>query len=335
MTPKACDASLKSADAAELRRASATLGARVLCLAAGRYEGRLELLVADQTWRLGPKSVLAGSVKIAGRGAAIEGGTIEIPSADPLSTGLTIDADDVDIENVSFKGGGNVISVNGRDRVRIVGNSFEGQTGTAIALWGEERGSDDALIQGNRIAQTSTLKASPIASRGNEGVLHGGIQNARPVIRDNVIDQGAGDLGWFGIELKQSAGALVERNNVRGGQVLVSLPESDGTIVRDNSLDLSGSAYWAIEIPNANDVLVEGNTIVGSGPASQDYAVALNSGSMRATVRGNQVRDVRTLFAVSGDGHMVTDNCLTNVTNIFEYRSSGGANITFARNGPC
>ena len=64
-------------------------------------------------------------------------------------------------------------------------------------------------------------------------------------------------------------------------------------------------------------------------------AVSLNSGSMRSTVQGNNARDLRTFFDVSGDGHVVSGNCLVNVQNVYEYRSSGGANITFTSNGPC
>ncbi len=307
----------------------------MLCLAPGRYEGRFELVVAGQTWRLVADSVLAGSIQIRGRGAAIEGGAIELAPGGPWAAGVTVDADNVRLEDIHFKGGGLVISVVGRDRVRILGNDFAGQSGAAIFLWGEGGGSDDALIEGNHIVQTLTSKVSPIGSRGNEATTHGGVQNSRAIIRNNTIDQGGGDLGWFGIELKQSAGALIEGNTVRGGQVMVSLPESDRATVRGNTLDLSGSGYWGVEVPNANDVLIEGNTIIGSGPNSRDAAVALNSGSLRTTVRGNNVRDVRTLFAVSGDGHIVTDNCLTNVAHEFEYRNDGGPNITFARNGAC
>jgi nitrous oxidase accessory protein NosD len=330
-----CDASLKTADAANLRAASAKLGAGVLCLAPGRYEGRLVLAVEGQTWRLGPDSVLAGSIQITGPGAAIEGGAVELAPGGPWGAGVTVEADDVRLENIRFRGGGLVISVVGRDRVRILGNDFAAQTGAAIFLWGESGGSDDALIEGNHIVQTMTSKVSPIGSRGNEATSHGGVQNSGATIRNNTIDQGAGDLGWFGIELKQSAGAIIEGNAIRGGQVLVSLPESDGAIVRGNTLDLGGSAYWGVEVPNANDVVIEGNTIIGSGPETRDAAIALNSGSLRTTVRGNNVRDVRTLFAVSGDGHIVTDNCLTNVGHEFEYRTDGGPNITFARNGAC
>jgi hypothetical protein len=56
---------------------------------------------------------------------------------------------------------------------------------------------------------------------------------------------------------------------------------------------------------------------------------------MRTRARYNTVTNIRTFFDVSGDSHIVTDNCLSGVAYEYEYRSSGGSNITFARNRPC
>ena len=90
-----------------------------------------------------------------------------------------------------------------------------------------------------------------------------------------------------------------------------------------------------MEVANAHDAIVENNTFIGDSATASDHAISLNSGSLRTQVRYNAARDIRTLFDVSGDYHTVTDNCLTNVANVYEYRSSGGPNITFARNGTC
>ena len=115
----------------------------------------------------------------------------------------------------------------------------------------------------------------------------------------------------------------------------MTVPETDNAVIRNNTFDLRGSPYWGIEIANAYDVIVERNTFIGGGTSAGDHAVSLNSGSLRTTARYNTVRDLRTFFDVSGDWHSVTDNCFSNVAYEYEYRSSGGSNIVFARNGAC
>jgi hypothetical protein len=331
----ACTTTVSGLTAAAVHAARDAAGSGTVCFPAGTYGGEVTASVAGQTWRLDPSAKLTGSVNVTAPNVTLKGGIIAIANANRWVPSIAVRADDVTIDSIDFRGGGSGIDVHGRDRVRILGNDFAGLSGSAISLWGESGGSDDTLIEGNHIVQTATSKVSPITSRGNEGGGHGGVQNARAIIRDNVIDQGAGDVGWFGIELKQSRAARIEGNTIKGGQVLVSLPETDQAVVRNNTFDLRGTAYWGVEVANANDVVVEHNTFIGGGPTTGDHAVSLNSGSLRTGVRYNQVRDIRTLFDVSGDGHVVTDNCLANVTNVFEYRSSGGENITFARNGPC
>jgi hypothetical protein len=310
-------------------------GSGVVCFPAGTYSGNLSATVANQTWKLSSSSVIQGAVSVTAAGFELNGGSIQRSSGDRWSPSVSVRANDVTIANVRFAGGGTGINVQGRDRARIAGNTFTGLSGSAISLWGDGVGADDTVIESNTISQSITYRVSPITSRGNESNTHGSVQNARTIIRNNVVDQGAGDVGWFGMELKQSSGAVITGNSIKGGSVLVSLPESDAVVIRGNTFDMRGSPYWGVEIANAHDSLVENNTFVGGGTSAGDHAVSLNSGSLRSTVRHNSVRDTRTLFDVSGDHHSVTDNCLTNVTNVYEYRSSGGSNITFARNGPC
>jgi len=310
-------------------------GAGTVCFPAGTYTGALSASVAGQTWSLAPGAVITGPINVSGAGVTIRGGTIERPTTDRWAPSVRVDADGVTVEGITFLGGGQVVSIQGNDRTRVRNNTFTGQSGSAIAIWGDGVGADDTLIEGNTITQTITYQVSPITSRGNESNVHAGVQNARTIVRNNTIDQGIGNVGWFGVEFKQSAGTLVEGNTIRGGWVLISFPETDGAIVRNNTLDMRGTPNWGIEVANSYDVTVEGNTFIGGGTSAGDHAVSLNSGSLRTTVRGNTVRDVRTLFDVSGDWHTVTDNCLANVLYEYEYRSSGGPNITFARNGPC
>ena len=284
----ACDATVDGTTAASVEAAVSGGGAGTVCFPAGRYEGSFVASVAGQTWQLDPDTVLGGSVEIVAPDVWIRGGSIELPTDDQWREGVTVDADRTTIQGVTFRGGGLVISVKGRDGTQVLDNHFSGQSGTAIFIWGEGRGADDTLIEGNTIDGTAARKASPMASRGAEGGAGPGvIVNQRITVRGNKIDQGDETTGWFGVEFKLSPGAVIVDNDIRGGNVLVSLPDSDGVIVSHNRLDLRGSATWGVEIAKSNDVAVEDNTFTGDGPGSGDTAVSMNSGSLRALISAN------------------------------------------------
>jgi hypothetical protein len=234
---------------------------------------------------------------------------------------------------MTFRGGGQVLSVLGVDDVRIVGNDFADHIGTAIFVWGEGVGADRVVVEGNRIQQTRTRKASPISSRGSEDAAS--VFNRQLVVRDNVIDQGDREQGWFGIELTASPDALIEGNEIRGGSVLVSLPVSDSSVVRGNTLDMRGSAFWGVEIAKSHDVVVTGNRFIGRGPGGGQTAVSMNSGSLRASIHDNVVVAIGTLVDLSGDGHVIVDNCLDEVGREFAYREAGGPDIVLRDNGAC
>ena len=312
----------------------AAAGAGVVCFPAGRYEGPFAATVAGQTWRLDPKAVLDGTISVQAPDVWITGGTVKLPTADQWAEGVTIDADRATIEGVTFDGGGVVVSVKGRDGTQVLDNHFGGQSGTAIFIWGEGRGADDTLIEGNTIDQAAARKASPIASRASEDDTDG-VLNRRITVRDNTIDQGDATTGWFGVELKLSPDAVIVGNDIKGGAVLVSLPDSDRAIVSGNHLDLRGSPNWGVEIASSDDVTVEDNTFIGDGPASDDTAVSMNSGSLRALISANRADGSGALVDLTGNDHRIADNCLANVKSITAYRSSAGPNVDVARNGPC
>src|SRR6476469_9963727 len=166
--PDRCDATVDAPTAAGVERAVDAAGAGVVCFPAGRYEGPFAATVAGQTWRLDREAVLDGAISVEPPDVWITGGTVKLPTADPWAEGVTIDADRATIEGVTFDGGGVVISVKGRDGTQVLDNTFGGQSGTAIFIWGEGRGADDTLIEGNTITQAAARKASPIASRASE-----------------------------------------------------------------------------------------------------------------------------------------------------------------------
>lgn len=329
-----CQATVGGRTAAAVETAVANAGAGTVCFPAGLYEGSFAATAAGQTWRLHAEAVLAGPVTITAPDVSIRGGTLELPTDNQWAEGIAVDADRATIEGVTFRGGGLVVSVKGRDGTQILDNDFSGQSGTAIFIWGEGRGADDTLIRGNTIDQAAARMASPISSRAADDPAEG-IVNRRITIRGNTIDQGDAATGWFGVELKLSPDAVIVDNNIRGGAVLISLPDSDGSIVSGNRLDLRGSAWWGVEIASSDDVTVTANTFIGDGPSSGDAAVSMNSGSLRALVSANRAEGLRTLVNLTGNDHRIVDNCLVEVRDVVAYRLSAGADVDVIRNGPC
>jgi hypothetical protein len=329
-----CTRIVRGFSAAAVERARDLAGrGGIVCFPAGTYSGSLHATVARQTWKLDRAATLTGSVYISGAGVKLIGGTSSRTGVDRWTASVEIRADDVTVQSVRFFGGGTGIGVYGKDRSRILSNSFKRLLGSAVSIWSEGVGADRTLIRGNVIVQTRTHQVSPITSRGNEGGGHGGVQNTGTVIYRNVIDQGPGDVGWFGIELKQSKGSVVESNTIKGGIVLMSIPETDNARIRYNTFDLRGTAHWGIEVGNAYDSVIDKNNFFGDGPGGVDYAISLNSGSLRTLARSNTASNIRTFFAIAGDGHRVMDNCLrSSVQFIQEFGLNGGPNIIFARN---
>jgi hypothetical protein len=124
---------------------------------------------------------------------------------------------------------------------------------------------------------------------------------------------------------------VIERNTLKGGHALISLPDSNRVTVRDNNLDLRGSAYWGVEVAKAHDVVIERNIVRGDSPQS-DEAFSANSGSLRTKVKANIVSNVRILFADPRYAE-VTNNCLTSVSYVTQFGMPETSVI--ANNGPC
>ena len=256
------------------------------------------------------------------------GGTLTSQTANRQAHTLSIESNNVTIEGWTFNGGGNVISVVARSNVRILNNSFRDHTGGVIALWGAVNGIE---ISGNDIVNTRTVKTGIVGGRASEGSNPCPTVGRNVTISNNYGDQGAGTIGWFGIELKCFEDVLIEGNHLKGGSVLISLPDSNRVTIRNNTLDLTGSPYWGVEVPKANNVTIEYNTVFGDGPMN-DTAFSANSGSQRMVVRFNKVQNVKTL--VDGPvGAIVSDNCIIGVTNISEHGQPEGS--TIERNTAC
>jgi parallel beta helix pectate lyase-like protein len=324
-----CTRTVNGFNPAAVHAARDATGSGTICFPAGTYSGELTASVAGQTWWLDPNATLTGAIHVTAAKVTITGGQSQRGTGDPWSAGVEVRADDVTVARMRFVSGGIGVATYGRDRTTVRDSDFRGLSGGAFAIWGEGRGADDAVFEGNTVVQTLGHHVSPIGGRGSEGPGNPcPIVNRRTIIRNNVIDQGPQGIGWFGIELTCHEDGIIEGNDLRGGEVLISLPLNNRMIVRNNVLHLEGTPYWGVEIAKANDITVTRNRFTSSGP-TVDYAVAMNSESQRAMVTWNHVSNIKAVAI--GNGLTVTDNCVVNISLVVELPGNA---VTQARNTP-
>jgi hypothetical protein len=283
---------------------------------------------AGSTLNLGT-CVYTGSVDIR-KSIRLYGGTFRLPLG---ATAVHVNADDVTLESIRFEGGGWTVKVYGRDRTKILNSRFTGMSETSITLNGPSV--DDTLIAGNTIIQSvrTTHGYSPISGQG-----YGQGLNRNLVIRNNTIDQGPSGVAWFGIEVWDNVGLVIEGNTLRGASALVSIPRSNGAIVRNNQFDMT-QAYWGIELADVDDAQVYGNSVWGNsgtiGPDGRAF-VQMHPGSgtvLRNVVRNNTISRYWALVNAAGSGHSITNNCTSEITKLYAYSFSGP--VTIAGNGGC
>jgi parallel beta helix pectate lyase-like protein len=308
-----CTRTVVGFTAAAVHAARDAAGSGTVCFPAGTYSGELTASVTGQTWRLDPNATLTGTIQVTGRDVTISGGRSQRGTNDVWSAGVQVRADDVTVERMHFVSGGQGVAIFGRDRTTVRASDFRGLSGGSLSIWGDGRGADDTLFVGNTIVQTRGNHVSPIGGRGSEDANPCSLPNRRTIIRNNTMDQGNGDVGWFGVEFKCHEDGLIEGNDLRGGQVLISLPDNNRMMIRNNVLHVEGSAYWGVEVAKAHDVTVTHNRFIGSNPTVH-YAVAENSGSQRAIVTWNYVTTMKAVAI--GNGLTVTDNCIVNVPTV-------------------
>jgi hypothetical protein len=258
------------------------------------------------------------------RSMTLVGGTIR-----QGGTALTITGNDVTVDTVAFDGGNNTIRVSG-DRARILRTTFVNMRESSIRL---NPGADDTLVEANTITQTIQVGSgySPVAC--NDGGAGVGTFNGA-TFRDNVIDQGGTNVSHFGIECWGVANLVIEGNTLRGQDALVSIPRSDGAIVRNNTF--GGGYFWGIELADVSGAQVLDNIVTGNGATGDGRAfVQLHPGSGTVTdirIQRNRVTNQWALVNAAGSGHTIADNC-GGWTKLFAYSFSGP--VTLTGNGPC
>ena len=98
-------------------------------------------------------------------------------------------------------------------------------------------------------------------------------------------------------------------------------------------------AFWGIELADVDDAQVYGNTVWGTsgsiGGESRAF-VQMHPGSgtaNRNTIRNNSITKYWAVVNAAGSGHVITNNCLTEVNHLYNYQFTGP--VTISGNGPC
>ena len=215
--------------AAAVEAAVADAGAGTVCFPAGRYEGSVRRRPSPARHgdsRKAPSSPAPSAIKAPD--VWIGGGTIELPTEDQWAEGISVNADRATIQGVTFQGGGLVVSIHGLDGTQVLDSQLQRpvRDGDLHLGRGSRRGRHADRGQHDR-RDVRPGRPRRSRSRGAEETAEG-VVNQRITVRGNKIDQGDETTGWFGVELKLSPEAVIVDNDIRGGGVLISLPDSDG-----------------------------------------------------------------------------------------------------------
>lgn len=201
----------------------------------------------------------------------------------------------------------------------------------------------DALFEDIRIIQTGSpangVGYSAVSTGPDGPQPHDGVTFRRLTIDTRGV-------GWGGIEVWNTRNLVVEDSTFVGGCrtgaaicSFISPPRSDGVIIRRNTLDFRRGGWWGVELADVDDAQVTDNVVLGPDLARQrPFAVIeINPGSGtsdRALILRNRVIGVWNVVNANGGDHVITDNCLDDVTNLTQYGPWTGP-VTLARNGPC
>jgi len=264
-------------------------------------------------------------------------GTRTCPTSNRWAACVQILVSNVTLSNVTINGGGVGVHFHARQNVTLRNVRFSGYSGGPIWMTGAVR---NILIEGNTWTNTANVAGGFISGRGSEATNPCPTVGRYVTIRNNVGNQGS--RGWFGIELKCFEDVTIEGNSLKGGVALISLPDNNRVTVRNNTLDLRGSASYGVEVAKAHDVKVLNNTFIGDEPnpfdavAPYEQAISLNSGSLRTVATGNRANNLHLFFA-GPNYSTITDNCLQNVKHVHWYGTPSTSTISrnTATDGPC
>jgi hypothetical protein len=259
------------------------------------------------------------------------GGTYRLPLG---ATAISVNANDVTIESAKFEGGGWTVKVFGVDRTKILNSRFTGMSETSIRLEGPSV--DGMLIEGNTIIQ-SVVTGQGYSSVSGLGYGRG--MNNNLVVRNNFFDNGPSNVAWFGLEVWDNVGLVIEGNTFRGAGALISIPRSDGALIQSNTFDMT-TAFWGMELADVDNAQVLNNTAFANGSIDMNTTwralVQLHPGSgtvQNIRISGNKLTNYPALVNAAGSGHTVTNNCMNSVGRL-NWGSWAGP-VTISGNASC
>lgn len=279
-----------------------------------------------------------GAVIDLGSGVYTAGATITKPvtlrggTINQSGTALHVRADDVTLEGVQFIGGNQTVQLWPGSRRTLRRCSFTLMTETSIRL---QPGAHDTLIEAPNIVQSIGVGYSPIAANdGGKGA--GTFRNL--VIRGGTIDNGPPIVSHMGCEVWAVSGLVIEDVAFRGSDVHISIPRSDGAIIRRCDFDLTQTPWAAIELSDVENAQVIDNVAHGKGPTGSMWNAFVQlhpgSGAVRnITIARNRLTNFPALVNAAGDGHHIENNCLTSVGQLQWGQFTGP--VTIIGNGPC
>lgn len=282
----------------------------------------------------------------------VRGATLELPKRtddERWTPEIVIRASDVRLVDLTTRNGANVVAIEGPFNRTVVRNAdMRDQIGSGIWIKGA---ASDTIIEGVTLITDPTYRptsepgVSPIRVEGCLDPWPCSPLAYRTTIRDSFVDQGPftgdGGPGWFGIELIRAPDSVIERTVVRGGHTMISIPNSDGTVIRENTLDTSSGATWGIEVAGSSDVWITGNMIDGVTRGEYPQAgISWNSTGGRVPlgtiVTGNSIRNMDVAFQLSGDLHVISRNCLQRLNReVYAYGGIIGPNVKVTDNAAC
>lgn len=310
----------------------------------GSLQAAIDAATPGATLNLGTGTFGTVDIKKAIR---LVGGTLAGPVGQTLAN---INADGVIFDGTAFSGGGTVVRIWGRTGTQFLRTRFRGSNETPIRLHLRNGITcADVLVDGADILHDGApANGKGYSSMSAERPATGKHRNV--IIRNSLIDQGV--YGWGGIEVWDTDGLVIERNRFRGRHGVgadisahISIPRSNGARIEGNDFDFGQGIGWGMEIVEQNDCIIRGNKAYGvPGQRSGHAFVQLHGGGnpavpsthqfYRHIIQQNEVRDLLTFVNQAGWDHVITDNCLVNVTNVYRQYGNPGGRITLARNGP-
>jgi parallel beta-helix repeat protein len=264
------------------------------------------LVISDTGTTFATGTIVEGGGTIDGNKAAQTGGT---------GQAVYIDADRVKVRGMRILNARfSCINMGGSNYCQIVDNEIEGAGSDAVFL-----SKDPDPCSFNLIAR------NVIKNSGGNGIKVVGDAATSRIMRGNrIIENHVEDAGqtFISIEVWNQCPESVITNNVtRGSAMGVSVDQSNGTVVANNSIFSPATA--GVEIATSHNCAITGNTVDGEGETL--YAiVASNTPPQKNTITGNTVKNTveSGIYSSFSEEGVISSNTVEN-PGIYGIRMAG------------